>query len=287
MSGSKISFRTGQGGLPLVRVETETSLAEIYLHGAHLTHFQRRDEKPLLFLSRAAEFAPGKPIRGGVPVILPWFGPREGQAAHGFARTQPWNLHETGFADDGFVSLRFRLPETPESAEWPRFVAEYEVRIGYTLEMGLKITNLDAQRPLAIETCLHTYFAVSDVAAVEVSGLRGVKYLDTADGLREKTETAPAIRFADEVNRVYFDSPETVRIADPGWSRVIEVAKENSLSTVVWNPGSETAKRFTDLADDDYRRMVCVESGNVKQNASQLKPGETASLRVAIDAREL
>ena len=287
MSGSKISFRTGQGGLPLVRVETASSLAEIYLQGAHVTHFQRHEEEPILFLSRQAVFAPGKAIRGGVPVILPWFGPREGKSAHGFARFQNWELLEVGFSGEDFARLRFRLPESPESAEWPRFVAEFEILVGYTLELELRVTNVDEQRPLPLETCLHTYFAVSDIAQTEVLGLRGVKYLDNLEGLREKAEAEPSIRFVSEVDRVYFNSPETTEIVDHGLGRVIEVAKSDSLSTVVWNPWIEKSKRFPDLAPDEYLRMVCVESGNVKQNQQLLKPGESAALAVAIDAREM
>jgi glucose-6-phosphate 1-epimerase len=287
MAGAKISFRTGQGGLPMVRVETESSTAEVYLQGAHVTHFQRHEEKPILFLSREAVFAPSKSIRGGVPVILPWFGQREGKSAHGYARFQKWDLLEVGLSGDDVARLRFRLPETPESAEWPRFVAEFEILVGYTLEMELKVTNVDETRDLPLESCLHTYFAVSDIVNTDVGGLRGVKYLDALDGFRVKTETEAAIKFAGEVDRVYFNSPETVEIVDHGWGRVIEVAKSDSLSTVVWNPWIEKSKRLTDYGDDEYLRMVCVESGNVKQNQMLLKPGQAATLGVAIDSREL
>jgi D-hexose-6-phosphate mutarotase len=271
----------------MVRVETESSLAEVYLQGAHVTHFQRHDEQPILFLSREAVFAPGKAIRGGVPVILPWFGPREGKAMHGFARTHPWELLEVGLSGDDVARLRYRLPETPEAAEWPRFVAEFEVLVGHTLEMELKVTNVDDARDLPLESCLHTYFAVSDIVNADVCGLRGVKYLDALDGFREKTEAEAAVKFTGEVDRVYFNSPDTVEIVDHGWGRVIEVAKSDSLSTVVWNPWIEKSKRLTDCADDDYLRMVCVESGNVKQNQTLLKPGQAATLGVAIDCRDL
>ena len=271
----------------MVRVETTSSLAEIYLHGAHLTHFERHGEKPVLFLSRDAVFAPGQPIRGGVPVILPWFGPREGQPAHGFARLLNWDLLEAGFSSDEFARIRFRLRESPEAAEWPRFVAELEVLVGYTLEMELKVTNVDDARPLPLETCLHTYFAVSDIGQTEVLGLRGVKYLDSLDGLREKTEAEPSIRFAGEVDRVYFNSPETAEIVDHGWGRVIEVAKSDSLSTVVWNPWIEKSKRLADYGDDDYLRMVCVESGNIGNNQLLLQPGKAATFGVAIDCHDI
>ena len=90
-------------------VETSASQAEIYLHGAHVTRFQKKGEEPLLFMSAASDYAADKPIRGGVPLIFPWFGPREGLPAHGFARTVEWDLGETALLSDGSVSLRFGL----------------------------------------------------------------------------------------------------------------------------------------------------------------------------------
>jgi glucose-6-phosphate 1-epimerase len=283
MAGSKISFRTGQGGLPMVRVETGVSLSEIYLQGAHVTHFQRHGDKPILFLSREAVFAPGAPIRGGVPVILPWFGNREPQPAHGFARTAPWELLDVGMSGDDSARLRFRLRESDQAKDWPRFVAEFEVIVGMELEMELKVTNVDDSRVLPLECCLHSYFAVSDIAQVEVGGLHGVKYLDALDSFAEKTEAEEFIKFTGEVDRVYQDSSHTVEIIDRQWNRSIEIAKHDSLSTVVWNPWTEKSKRLADYGDDEYLRMVCVESGNVKQHGHQLAPGQSAEYGVTID----
>jgi len=271
----------------MVRVETATSLAEIYLQGAHVTHFQRHGEKPILFLSRQAEFAAGKPIRGGVPVILPWFGGREGKPSHGFARLVPWELQEVGLSGDDCARLRFRLPDSPAAAEWPRFVAELEVLVGMALEMELRVTNVDDSKVLPLEACLHSYFAVSDAAQVELSGLQGSRYLDAVDGFKEKSEAEEAVKIAGEVDRVYFNSAETVEIVDRPWNRLIEVSKSDSLSTVVWNPWVDKSKRLPDFGDDEYLRMVCVESGNVKLNQTQLQPGKTAELGVCIDCFEL
>ena len=51
MKANSIQQTTGKGGLPLVRVTTPWSTAEIYLNGAHVTHFQKNGEPPLIFMS--------------------------------------------------------------------------------------------------------------------------------------------------------------------------------------------------------------------------------------------
>src|SRR5215510_11039778 len=106
----RMTFLEGKGELPKIEVTTDGGSAEIYLHGAQVTHFQKRGEPPLLFLSQFSRFASGQPIRGGIPVIFPWFGPREGEPMHGFARFENWVLHEATAIPEGGASLRFNLP---------------------------------------------------------------------------------------------------------------------------------------------------------------------------------
>ena len=44
---------------------------------------------------------------------------------------------------------------------------------------------------------------------------------------------------------------------------------------------------MADFGDDEYHRMVCVESGNVAANAVKLAPGGVSSLRVKLAAEPL
>src|SRR5207245_8721661 len=103
------------------------STAEVYLQGAHVTQFKKKDEEPLLFLSQCSRFEKNEPIRGGIPVIFPWFGPREGLPQHGFARLKAWELKEFAPAADGSVSVRFRLPDCPEASAFLSFKVGYFV----------------------------------------------------------------------------------------------------------------------------------------------------------------
>jgi len=283
----RVAFLDGRGDLPMIEVSTRWSNAEIYLHGAHVTHFKRKDESPLLFLSQCSRFAEDNPIRGGVPVIFPWFGPREGLGQHGFARVKSWELKEFASAPDGSVSVRFRLPESPDAAAFPPFAADYVVTVSQSLALHLIITNLSKDRDFVFENCLHTYFAVGDVTAISISGLQGMNYLDKVTSFLEKTETSDAIRIASEVDRIYLNTTGTVEIKDPRLGRRIRIDKEGSASTVVWNPWVAKSQQMSDFGNEEYEQMVCVESGNVASNSLTLAPGASSSLKVILSSETL
>jgi glucose-6-phosphate 1-epimerase len=269
-----LTISEGNGGLRKMTVTTDHSTAEIYLHGAHVTHFQKHGDAPLLFMSSAGLFHPDKPIRGGIPVIFPWFGPREGLPAHGFARNVDWEPVGHAVLADGSVRIEFRMP----AIEF--YEVSYLVTVGEGLALELVVTNT-GDRDESFETCLHTYFQIGSVDAVSISGLKDCGYYDK---VRETgaLETAPAIRITGEVDRAYFDTTAPVEIHDAALGRTIRVEKSGSHSTVVWNPWIEKSKRMADFGDDEYHRMVCVESGNVGKNKVLLPPGECATLKVTL-----
>jgi glucose-6-phosphate 1-epimerase len=283
----RVTFLDGQGELPMLEISTPWSTAEIYLLGAHVTQFRKKDEPPLLFLSQCSRFDEGHPIRGGIPVILPWFGPREGLAQHGFARVKIWALKEVVPAPDGSVSVRFRLPDCPEASAFPSFTADYIVTASQSLTLQLVVTNESKDADLDFENCLHSYFEVGDVTAISIGGLKGLNYLDKAAGFVEKTEASDALRIASEVDRIYLNATGPVEILDPRLGRKILIKKEASASTVVWNPWIAKARQMPDFGDEEYERMVCVESGNVASNGLSLPPGGTSTLTVNLSSETL
>jgi D-hexose-6-phosphate mutarotase len=283
----RVTFFDGQGELPMLEITTAWSTAEIYLQGAHVTQFKKKDEPPLLFLSQCSRFVEGQPIRGGIPLIFPWFGPREGLGQHGFARLKAWDLKEVTQAPDGSVSVRFRLPGCPEASAYPAFTADYIVSVNQSLKLQLIVTNQSGDAAFSFEDCLHTYFDVGDVTAIAISGLQGLSYLDTVAGFVEKTETSDAVRIAGEVDRIYQNSTGMVSIFDPRLSRKILVEKQGSASTVVWNPWIAKARRMPDFGDEEYERMICVESGNVGSNGISLPPGGSSTLTVKLSSETL
>jgi glucose-6-phosphate 1-epimerase len=280
----RVAIVKGGGGLAKINVTTGRSTAEIYLHGAHVTGFQKNGEPPLLWMSAASQFAADKPIRGGVPVCFPWFGGREGLPAHGFARLADWELVETTVLPAGGVSVRFQMPENAGGANAFRGKVEFIVTVNDKLTMELKVANT-AVGPLSFEECLHTYFTVGDIHDVSVTGLKGVAFLDKVGGTFHKVEADDAIRFSAETDRVYLDTTGAVEIHDAKLGRKIRVEKSGSASTVVWNPWVAKSKAMPDFGDEEFHRMVCVESGNVGQNKITLAPGKTWALKVVLHSQ--
>jgi glucose-6-phosphate 1-epimerase len=278
----------GNGGLPKIVVTTKDSTAEIYPHGAHVTHFQKTGEPPLIFMSAKSYFADGKPIRGGVPICFPWFGNRDGEPSHGFARTTEWELVKTSVTNDGAGKLIFALPEIPGREAWENLRTEFVVVVADTLTMELNTANDSCDQTFEIENCLHTYFHVGDISAVSIDGLRGAHYLDNAAGGNGelKTQSESTLGIAKETNRLYLDTAGVVEIRDEVFKRTIRVEKSNSNSTVVWNPWT-TQKLPDDFDPAEHKKMVCVESGNVKQNKISLAPGKMAALKVIVSSTPL
>jgi glucose-6-phosphate 1-epimerase len=283
----RVAFLDGRGDLPMLEVTTPWSNAEIYLHGAHVTHFKKKDEPPLLFLSQCSRFAQDQPIRGGIPVIFPWFGPREGLGQHGFARLKAWELKEFAPAADGSVSVRFRLPECPEASSFPPFTADYIVKVDRSLTLQLIIKNNSPDKEFLFENCLHTYLSVSDVTAVSVVGLSGVTYLDKVASFLEKTESSEPVRISSEVDRIYLSTTGSVEVHDSRVGRLIRVDKSGSASTVLWNPWITRATQLSDFGNDEYEQMLCVESGNVAANSISLAPGASSTLTVKLSSETL
>jgi len=283
----RVMFLDGQGELPMIGISTMWSSAEVYLQGAHLTTFRKHGEPPLTFMSQCSCFNDGQPIRGGVPVIFPWFGMREGMGNHGFARVKNWELKEFAPAPDGSVSVRFRLPDCPEASAFPPFTADYVITVSQVLKLQLIITNKAAEDPMTFESCFHTYFEVGDVTAISIVGLKGVSYLDKVANFAPRQETSDAIRIASEVDRIYLDTTGPVEIHDPRLARKILIEKQGSNSTVVWNPWIARSQQMPDFGNDEYQRMVCIETGNVSSNQITLPPGRSSTLTATLSTLPL
>jgi D-hexose-6-phosphate mutarotase len=285
---SRVEPTTRQGGMPILEVTTPHGMAEIHRHGATVTHFQKTGEAPLLFLSQCSRFEAGFPIRGGIPICFPWFGqPASRPVMHGYARITRWDLEAVDYEPNGAVKVRLRLPYCEEDAAFPPFAIEYTVRVEDTLTVELQVTNQSPDTPFAFEECLHTYFHVGDIARVSVGGLKGLHYLDRLAGFERKTENDAVVQFDSEVDRVYLDAPPKLEIGDESLGRRIRIETMNARCAVLWNPWVNKSRAMPDFGDEEYRRMVCVESGNIGTLGRRLQPGESSHLTVRLSSAPL
>jgi glucose-6-phosphate 1-epimerase len=275
-----------QDGLARAVVTAPAANATVYLQGAHLTHWQPAGERPVLFTSRKSDFLPGKPIRGGVPIAFPWFATDSKQdryqgkpgPSHGFARIQDWTLSFAGLSGDD-LHLTFTLAPTELSREmgFDHFRLAFELVIGRSLTMRLAVAN-DAQTPLVFEEALHTYFAVGDVHEVSITGLEPTGYIDKTDNFRFKPAANAPLRLTGFTDRVYPNTTATCTIQDAQVRRAITIEKQNSHTTVVFNPWKE----LPDMGPDEWHEMVCVETVNAGPNTVTLASKSTHVMQAHI-----
>jgi glucose-6-phosphate 1-epimerase len=275
---------TGNGGLPKVRITSRAATGEIYLHGAHVTSWSPEGAEQVLFLSSRSKWEDGKAIRGGVPICFPWFGDKADDPkapAHGFVRTKSWSLDS--IVTEAEVVTVTMLTASDESTKrwWPAdFRAVYRASFGAELKLELEVhnTGLTAEH---FEEALHAYFKVGDVRSARVKGLDAVHYLDKTDHYREKVQQGE-LEISSETDRVYLDTESPLEQSDPVLGRHIHVAKQNSRTTVIWNPWSEKAKATSDLGSDQWTEMLCIETSNVLAYAVEMAPGDCHCMSAVI-----
>jgi D-hexose-6-phosphate mutarotase len=181
---------------------------------------------------------------------------------------------------DGRIKLHLRLLQSEAmQAQWPDpSELQMMIYVGKTLELEL-LTRNQCLKPFHISEALHTYFAVSDIRQASILGLENCHYMDKVDDGARKQQDG-AIQINAEVDRVYVDTSADCIIDDPGWQRKIRISKENSQSTIVWNPWLEKAEKMGDFGPEGYLGMVCVESGNALENTLEITAGSEHVLRV-------
>ncbi len=276
----RLRFEAGPGDLVCARLEHPGGVCRVALHGGQVLSWIPTDAEEVLFLSDSSHLDGVRAIRGGIPICWPWFGDRRGAPEapqHGFARTSRFEVRRS-FEDDRGVGLELELDPVAQHREfWPHpFSLRIRVIAGTDLHVELETENTGSEA-FTMGAALHTYFRVGDAERIAIDGLAGNDYLDKVrDFARDRQHEPPRIR--GEVDRVYLDTSATCAISDPVLGRRIDVAKEGSLTTVLWNPGPEKAKSMTDFDNDGYREMVCIEAVNAFDDQRTLAPGERHEL---------
>ncbi|XP_022669466.1 putative glucose-6-phosphate 1-epimerase [Varroa jacobsoni] len=251
----------------LVRLTLGDDSATIHLFGATIISWKTGAVKAEhIYLSKTAIFDNKKAIRGGVPFVFPNFGPWSLGPHHGFARISMWSLQRREPS-----KAVFKLTETQTSLDmWPfKFEVFYTVELATgALHMRVDVCNTD-DKIWDFTLLLHTHLKVEDIAKTKIRGLDKVSYIDKLKRGSNATQVGDVI-ITEAIDRIYRNTAD-VEVSDG--STTILVEKNGLPDTVVWNPWVKGCASISDLDNDAWQKMVCVEAGKVTERVI-LQPGE-------------
>lgn len=280
----RIAFRTGETGHPILALVNQYGACEISLYGGHVLGYRPMGHTPVLFISKKSLFEPGKPIRGGIPICWPWFGPAADKALpiHGFARIMPWELLATEYTSDK-TEVRLALSDSEDTRRYWPYAFELTLRVWLDQRLNLALTtvNRDA-RPFTLTQAFHPYLQVRQIMDVSVRGLDQVPYRDR---LTHQTGTQEGLlNIRAETDRIFTPvAPECV-LHDASLGRALAMAYTGTSRMVVWNPWIDKSRAMSDFGDDEYTRMLCLEPANTDGDAVTLAPGAKHTLSLALQA---
>jgi len=285
----EVGFAELEEDLAFITVSNKYGDADICLYGAHVTSFRPRNSMDLLWMSPESSFEVGKPIRGGIPVCFPWFGPHKTdpeKPQHGFARLMYWDVVSTSTNAAGESIVKLQLCSSDETkAYWPHdFCAEMTFVVGKKLTETLKVTNTSDQ-PFDYTCALHSYYSLSAIESISIEGLKGLTYFNQLTG-ENGVQEEEVLEISEPLTRHYLNTESPVIIADNAFRRRIKVDKTGSKVTTVWNPGAETCANIGDLPDDGYETFVCVEATNAFDYPVSLASGESFETSAIIGLEE-
>ncbi|MBU2882183.1 D-hexose-6-phosphate mutarotase [Psychrosphaera sp. B3R10] len=249
--------------------------AQISKFGGHLLAFKPTNQEQWLWLSTSAKLDGSKPIRGGVPLCWPWFGPAtgefEGEPQHGYIRSLDWELILVE-GDDKALTVRLSPIMPSELKERLGLDVFVEYKFSNKLKISLVTTNV-SETPRPLSQAIHTYFRVDDIHNTEIIGLDNCQFVDKLT--KESKQQVSDIKIDQSVDRVYVTDQPDLSCKTNTTTRLISGAGHDSI--VVWNPWKELAKDIPDFDDNGYLNMVCIEMANTQ--GFILAPGKTHKLK--------
>jgi len=273
----ELRFVDTKHGLRNIEISNAKARATISTYGGQVLSYRPfSEDEDLLFLSSMARYELGTAIRGGIPVCWPWFGDDpegRGRSPHGFVRNRQWTVTATESLPGGATKVILEVVDTDETRKiWPHhFQLRIAITVGDRLRLELATRNT-GKESLTISQALHAYFGVGDISRVRVLGLDGVGYADKTDNFIEKNQTG-AVVVNDEIDRIYTGVASELVVDDAALGRKIRIGLAGSSTAVVWNPWAKKAAAMRDLADDDYKRMICVEAANAGRETVEVPAG--------------
>jgi len=276
-----VSLQTDNAGYQFIIIKHHLFDAAFAVHGAHLIHFQKKEQQPIIWLSKTAIYNDNKAIRGGVPICWPWFG-AAGSAlgndlpAHGFARTSKWSMPTVNELNEG-IELEFRLTDNLQTQKiWP-FNFELTLKATLTDQVKLELVSKNTgNMPFSYRGALHSYLNISAPESCLVSGLHQQYNNSLNKGSAETGNGSLQIDRA--IDAIYKKAPSSIVLSDQGYHRKLLVNNSGNDSEVLWTPWVDGAKAFNDMPDNGYETMFCIESAITEAEGVQVQPNNSHSL---------
>lgn len=269
----------------IVRVIHDKATAGIALHGGHVVSFQPEGQPDLIWMSDAAVFDGKAALRGGIPVCWPWFG-RLANPGHGFARTSEWQLIEHRENEHGVIVTLGLAHNDATMAIWPyHFSVRLHVEVSEQLTVSLEITNTD-EKTWVFSGALHTYLNVADITQVTTTGM-GSEYIDSLQDAKV-CHGGETLVLTDTIDRVYTQPEAQVHVQDLVLQRTLIVENSGHNAAVLWNPWAQGAASLSDMTDEGYKTMLCVEStlhAPCLAAGKTLQPGEQHVLATTLSVK--
>lgn len=282
----RIVFREGHGGYPEAVLANKYGTAEVALLGGNVLSYRPTGHAPVIFRPAKRDYNRADSFHGGIPVCWPQFGKLaiEGMAGHGFARIMVFEVRGSVYSED-MTEITIGIRSSADTkAMWP-YDFDLELKVCLSMKLNLTLTTRNTGKvPFEFTAGFHPYFLVRDRDQVSVRGLDGCEAVDARDmrGFVQTGDFAVNTSVDHVFSRPSAPKHECV-LLDAGLRRAVAVVAGGDTRTVVWNPGTED--RLPDLAEDDWRRFVCVEPVTAWPKAqAPLAPGESSVLMVAIQA---
>ena len=265
--------------MPLLVIDNEQCYAVISLCGGQILEYQQKGKEPLLWLSPKAIFEPGTPIRGGIPLCAPWFGPHDNSdyPKHGFARTSLWQLIDSHNTATGHISITLELVSSEHTQVFYPYDFSMQLTfiLGDNLAMEFSVKNKgSADMPCA--WALHSYFKILNIAHTQVTGLAGQSYVDKLVSAEHAAKILEgALTFTREVDNYFLNTNSAQHIEQHSEQQTtIIITGENCPSVITWNPAQQLASKMKDIGVDNYPHFVCVERGAIFDDTWLISPGE-------------
>jgi glucose-6-phosphate 1-epimerase len=248
--------------LPCYVLSCGQATAVISSYGAHVLSYKPHTKVEVIYLSPDSVWQNNSPIRGGVPVCWPWFGPAATELNpdaqklpnHGLVRTELWQVVQQ-FVTDAAVSIELRI----ETKALPYSNAPAFLSLTLMLTETALTLTLNSDQGLQ-QAALHSYFTVDSVHQVSVSSLSG-DYLDKVKAGERFVQQQPELKFTEEVDRVYLDTANELTLMQEDCA--VQIIQQGHDASVLWNPWTEKAVALKDLPDSGYLDFVCVETARL------------------------